>query len=364
MVDRNGKQIMDCSKETTGKIYFRADGNDVIATGHIMRCLSIAANVRRFGFEVTFVLADESPRHLIEGRGFNADILGTTWDDLDNEINVMCSYINEHNVRVLVVDSYYVTEKYLRNLSENTNVVYIDDLFAFAYPVDTIINYGVFANVERYNELYKGKATPRYLVGGSYVPLREEFSGIEHDINAEIRRVLITTGGTDRLNVAGNLLKELMHEEELVSIEYNVIVGCFNNNKDMLKAMADESGGRIVLHENVNNMSDYMKKCDAAISASGSTLYELCACGMPTVCFEIASNQEGAERWENEGYMLYSGNAAKDLDSCINSCISKLIWLNNHYQERMEMSSRMQKLVDGKGAERLAEYIINTEKVN
>ena len=342
-------------------IYFRADGNNVIATGHIMRCLSIAWQMKKLGAEVVFVIADGSPRQLIIDRGFKADILGTAWDDLDGEINAMCTYINDHDVRTLVIDSYYVTERYLNSLSEYTNIVYIDDLYEFAYPVGTLINYGAFTDINRYDELYKGMTAPNYLLGADYIPLRDEFSGITHDINTEISKVLITTGGTDRLNVAGKLLERIMTDGQHLSMEYHVIVGCFNNNKDMLKSLSEKADGKIILHENVSNMSDYMKECDVAISASGSTLYELCACGTPTVCFEIAPNQEGAKRWENEGYMLYSGNAAKNLDSCINSCIEKLMWYEAHYEARCEMSSRMQKLVDGRGAFRLAEHILKME---
>ena len=104
-------------------------------------------------------------------------------------------------------------------------------------------------------------------------------------------------------------------------------------------------------------MSDYMKDCDVALSAAGSTLYELCACGTPTICFEIASNQEGSQIWEDRGYMLYAGNAAKNMDACIKACIEHLMWYSDNYDKRRRMSCEMQKLVDGKGSERVAKYI-------
>lgn len=348
---------MNKDKAIIDKIYIRADGNDVIATGHIMRCLSIALQIRKLGTEVVFVTADESPRSLIESKGFSVDVLGTIWDNLDDETETICRYVDEHNVRVLVVDSYYVTERYLEKLSEITSVVYIDDLYAFAYPVRTLINYGVFADVDKYNELYAGVLKPDYLIGSKYIPLRDEFADIERDINIEVRKILITTGGTDRLNVAGKLIEKLLLEAGHMAMEYHVIVGCFNNNKDMLYSLAGKSNGQVILHENVTKMSVYMKDCDVAISASGSTLYELCTCGTPTICFEIAPNQEGSKRWEDEGYMLYAGNAAKDMDSCIETCVKHLMWYSDHYNERCRMSSDMQNLVDGKGAYRIAKYL-------
>ena len=47
----------------------------------------------------------------------------------------------------------------------------------------------------------------------------------------------------------------------------------------------------IKIHKNITNMSDYMRGCEMAVSAGGTTLFELCACGIPTVCFSFAENQ-------------------------------------------------------------------------
>ena len=350
---------MNGNQETIRKIYIRADGNDVIATGHIMRCLSIADQIKKLGAEVTFVTADEAPRSLIEGRGFEVDVLGTTWNDLDGETGVICRYVVERKVRVLLIDSYYVTEDYLGSLSDITNVVYIDDLYAFGYPVNALINYAVFSDINRYHELYRNEKEPYYLVGGDYVPIREEFINVSSMIRDRVGKIMITTGGTDRLNVTGNLLKAVLVDEELSRLEYHVIVGRFNQNKDMLSELAETSDGHFILHENVTQMSEYMTKCDVAVSASGSTLYELCACGTPTICLEIADNQNGACRWEQEGYMRYAGNAAEDMNACISTCIIKLKELKTDFDARLNMSKRTQSLVDGKGAERIARYLLN-----
>lgn len=45
-----------------------------------------------------------------------------------------------------------------------------------------------------------------------------------------------------------------------------------------------------------------MEKCDVAISACGSTLYELAVCGVPTIGIIIADNQIGiCEKLNNMG---------------------------------------------------------------
>lgn len=347
-------------------IYIRVDGNEIIATGHVMRCLSIAVQLKKMGCSVVFLTADNKPEELIKSRGFSIDVLHTVWDQMDDETEILCRYLNERNVRVLMIDSYQVTHNYLDALSRVTKVVYIDDLNRFPYPVHTVINYSVWAREEDYARIYQNPL-PRFLIGGSYIPLREEFTYIKRTINPDVNNILITMGGTDSYNVIGKILYKIFHQtissdnecnQTLPSLEYHVIVGIFNQNKEELYALAKQYPN-IHLHENVSNMSDYMRQCDIAISAGGSTLYELCACGTPTIVMEIADNQNGAKTWQDHDYMLYAGNIAKNEETCLAACLSHLNAYINNYQLRRSFSERVQNLVDGKGAERIAEYLLS-----
>lgn len=341
------------------KIYIRVDGNEIIATGHIMRCLSIAEQIRQLDAEAIFLAADERPCPLIEERGFSVEVLDTIWDDLNQETNTLCKYITEHHVEILLLDSYYVTKEYLQKIAKCTKIVYIDDLNSFLYPVHGLIHYWAFADEKAYRQPYqKAGMHPQFLVGGRYVPLREEFAYKSYEVQNQVRKVLITTGGTDQLNVAGDLLNRVIENAQLMELEYHVIVGCFNQNKEQLYRMAD-AYSNIYLHENVNNMSQWMRDCDIAISASGTTLYELCACGIPTVCLEVADNQKGATAWEENGYMIYAGNAYEDKEQCMQKCIKALLQYRDSLKLRQDKSVRMQSLVDGHGARRIAQYLID-----
>lgn len=340
------------------RIYIRVDGNEIIATGHVMRCLSIAEQIRKLGAEVIFVVADDRPCALIEQRGFKVDVLDTVWDNLDVEIERFTQYIVRNEVNILLLDTYYVTKPYLERISTHTKIVYIDDLEKFLYPVNGLLHYWAFADEEQYIAPYrKAGMDVDFLIGGRFAPLRDEFALQPFKVNLKVRKVLITTGGTDRLNVAGNLLKELLNDEVCCQFEYHVIVGCFNENKDNLFEIQKEHAN-VHLHENVTNMSEWMRKCDMAITAAGTTTYELCACGIPSICLEIADNQEGAIRWEEEGYMRYAGNAYRDMKTCLENCRRFLILYKNAYEERKAWSQRMQSLIDGYGARRIAEYIM------
>lgn len=341
------------------RIYIRADGNEIIATGHVMRCLSIAEQLREQGAEVIFLTADARPVPLIEDRGFRAEVLDTVWNDLDQETEKICDYVISHGVKLLLIDTYFVTMEYLERLSRLTVTAYIDDLNQMLYPVDTLIHYGVFTDAGKYQEPYlrEGRNTD-FLIGNKYIPLRKEFAKESFFVNPDIEKVLITTGGTDQLNMAGRLLREIGKNSELKKLQYHVIVGCFNQNKEELQLLAGQNPN-IYIHENVTNMSDWMRHCDAAVSAAGTTIYELCACGIPTVCFEVADNQEGAGEWEKQGYMFYAGNACKDTDACIIKCMDALLQFGRNYQVRREQSHKLQSLIDGYGAKRIAEYLID-----
>lgn len=338
------------------KVYIRVDGNEIIATGHIMRCLSIAEQLRNQDLDVVFLISDDSSEAMISEKKFKVNILNTVWNKFDEEIITILNYIKENNVKVLLLDSYCVTEKYLHEISRYTKVVYIDDLKLFPYDVYALIHDDPFSIEDEYQRLYDGYKLPQLLVGGKYVPLREEFMYRPYYVNEDVKRILITTGGTDSLNLTGRLLERLIKEKVMWRIEFHVIVGRFNIHKEELKYISTLHNN-IYLHENVSNMSYWMRNCDIAISAGGTTLYELCACGIPTICLSIADNQENIGIWQDRGYMRYAGNVCENMDECINNCIMNIKVYCEDMKTREKQSKRMQHLLDGLGAKRIADYL-------
>jgi UDP-4-amino-4,6-dideoxy-N-acetyl-beta-L-altrosamine transaminase len=87
-------------------------------------------------------------------------------------------------------------------------------------------------------------------------------------------------------------------------------------------------------------------------------LLELCACGTPTVCFSFADNQqEGTILMEQKDIMLYAGDARKD--DVLSVIVKHLKYLIDNSDIQMEYSKRMQSLVDGKGAARIASFLLS-----
>ena len=194
-------------------LYIRVDANETIATGHVMRCLSIADAAKDLGEDTTFIMADGRADMLVKSKGYHSVILHTQWDDMDGETDKMLDIIRKNGISRLLIDSYQVTEKYLTSLSEETKVTYIDDLDKFIYPADTLICYAAYYDKFNYASKY---SDTKLLLGTKYAPLRREFCGLKKKlIHDRIERILVLSGGTDRMNVLQQILDAVVSFENI-----------------------------------------------------------------------------------------------------------------------------------------------------
>lgn len=334
-------------------LYIRVDGNQYVATGHLMRCLSIAAAAEQKGEKCVFITSEQYSKELLQNRGYEVLYLKTAWNEMEKELPELTGYIHNLHISLLLVDSYYVTEHYLQALRQHVRIAYIDDLNQFHYDVDILINYNVYASLFPYEAVYKNT---KLLLGCDFVPLREEFYNLKpHDIEDKMR-LLITTGGTDQFRAGRMLLNGLLNNGQFSDYEIHIILGALNQDMAFIKQMA-LGQERIMVHENVSNISEWMSKCQLAVSAGGSTLYELCACGIPTVTFSFADNQLYAVKYfDQAGLMPYGGDLRNDAH-CIDRVLEQVNCLMHDKKRRKMLSGKMQTLVDGRGAGRIADAL-------
>lgn len=321
--------------------------NMTIATGHVMRCLAIADEFLSHGKKSTFIVADKMAADFIRSRGYDTILLHSDYDKMESELEELKSLIEKYSIEELIVDSYSVTDKYFKELKKVTHVTYIDDMNSFFYDVKRIIAPGNWIPKEEYYKRYEGSDVLLCL-GTSYVPLRKEF--YEPVGNHDKADVMITTGGTDTYEMALRLLdriSELHGEWRVVAISSNEKV------QDKYKTGYEN----ISVLSGISNMAEIMTGSKTAISASGTTLFELCACAVPTVCFSFADNQlEFAGTMGREGIMEYAGDARKS-STIVDDIIEKIEFLMYNDEKRRELASRMVKLVDGMGTYRIYKEI-------
>lgn len=373
-------------------VVIRADANSKIGMGHVMRCLSVADALIKRREEVLFVTADDTPVPLLIKKGIPYRVLHTDYADMEAELPGLLCILQELTQRAelpeevlsrmssqrkdiaILVDSYYVTEKYLAALKKRITTIYMDDIYAFSYPVDMLINYNIYGEEMGY-EKDAAFADTKLLLGTKYVPLREEFSagagyvqsrkefseGVENVTPAADGGILITTGGSDSFNLAGQLLMEAMKYDALKTKEYHVVSGSLNPHIGELQALAQKHEN-IHIHCNVTNMAELMAESEVALSAGGSTLYELCAVGVPVIAFSFAENQEHlVQTFVKRGIAQYGGNYRTDGNNMIQNTIAGLQKLCGDEALKTEYRRKALQLVDGRGAERIAEALLSEQ---
>lgn len=364
-------------KQVTG---IRADANEEIGMGHIMRCITIAKELRKLGRKVIFFTADHYGRGLLEQAGMEYRCLETSWKDMEGETDRLREELERADCGNLLVDSYHVTKKYFDKIRDLCKIIYIDDCFEDIYPVDMVINYNAYHVRFPYEEAYKGKS--RLLLGTEYVPLREEFQKEfrekcqgakilewengerECACREEGCEVLLSSGGGDVCDALWSILSGLEGEETLREIVFHVVVGRFHPNKKKLEELA-ATNGNIKLHDHVDNMAELMGRCDMAVSAAGTMLFELCAMRIPTIFFVSADNQQyDSEFFGQEERMLFAGDIRQDREECLKRIYQGLKTLLEDGAMRDRMKEALGRVTDGCGAARIATQLVSTISVH
>lgn len=317
------------------KVIIRADGGEKIGFGHIMRTLVLAEEISKKN-TVTYVCSDKknynSGVKFLRSRNIKVKVISE-----DNEVKDMLNI----EADVLIVDKYNISVEYLCKLKKKFKLVYIDDNNELLYyDVDVLINQNIYANHFNYNINENAKI----LLGKKYVMLRDEFRNnykVCNTIKSKVDNVFVSIGGSDDNNLTEDIIKVLKD----LDIKLHIIVGPAFVYNDKLKKYESPN---IRLYYNAT-MSDVMNKCDIAISSSGSTLYELCTLGIPTLGFIVAENQRRcAEYMEKLGTI-------------------RIVTLNNlksvmegfDYNTRRIMKNKMKSLIDGQGVHRIIHAIID-----
>lgn len=340
--------------------YFRADGSAAAGAGHLMRCLTVAQELQKrieHPQELCFLCAEKASAELLQSWNMPVKLLGTAPADLESELPVLEGLI-QGDGHVFLVDSYAVTDAYLQALHRFGRVYLLDDMQQHAFPVDGVINYNLFASPEKYRELY-GSDHGQYL-GAAYVPVRQQFceASRQYALPESVTDILITTGGGDQDNIAGQILRELCEcSLPEASVRYHLVIGRFNPNRGQLEQYALEHSN-VLLHFDVKDMAGLMGSCQLAVTAGGTTIYELSVLGVPFVCFSYAENQEQLTEWlgrqEIAGYAGRWHYAPEETRKAIGS------WCRNACENRelrQKAYEAERALIDGQGAARIAEIL-------
>ena len=314
----------------------RADGNTAIGMGHVMRCLSIADAMKDRNIEPVFMTADNDCVAMIGDRGFEVCVLGTDYRDMESELPLIREFLKQRTKdvdasSVILVDSYQVTSGYYEEIRTMAKVACLEDM-GQAYPVDLLINYNIYGP----KLVYDNKITD----------------------------VMITTGGSDPYFAARAFTDAFLAEKKLAEekLRYHIISGPFNTHTAQLHELYDENP-QVEIHEHVTCMKEIMKQCDVALSATGSTIYEVSALGVPLIAFYFAENQrQGAEMLSEITHVINCGNYADDAEQTVGNAVKALLKCVKDKEYREILYHEERSLVDGQGAARIEQALIDLTK--
>ena len=332
-------------------LLIRADASARTGTGHMMRCIALAQAWRRSGGTAVFVSAETTAalEARLSGEGFQSVRIPVTPGTKEDRAKT-AEIAKVHNAFGIVADSYNFGSDYQCAIhAAGIRLLFIDDNgHAGEYAADLVLNQNLASDETLYA---RREPHTRLLLGPRYALLREEFlrwQDWHREIPEVARKVLVTLGGSDPDNVTACVVEALRG----LNVEMRIIVGGSNPHFDLLSSAVSPPSSVI---RDATNMPELMAWADVAITAGGSTCWELAFMGLPSVVMVLADNQAAsAQRLHDVGVVFSVGRAAECPPNVLANALDNLI---NDAARRRKQSECGRVLVDGRGADRVAAAI-------
>ncbi|HEK9103241.1 UDP-2,4-diacetamido-2,4,6-trideoxy-beta-L-altropyranose hydrolase [Bacillus cereus] len=357
-------------------IFIRVDASIEIGTGHVMRCLTLAEELKNRGHQVAFISRELNGHmcNFIKSKGYtvymlpkmklvnnncntaHAHWLQTSWEiDAQQTINIISQNISP--VDWLIVDHYALDKKWEEKLKEFTQyIMVIDDLADRLHMCDVLLDQNYYTNIDqRYTKLLPKNCIK--LLGPKYALLRTEFLKERKNVRkrtGNLKTVLIFFGGSDPTNETSKVIKTL-EALDCTQLLIHVVVGQANPQKDFIQNLCKKHSN-MTFHYNIDYMSRLMNEADLAICAGGSTTWERYCLGLPALLISVAYNQiEICKAVGNLGIDFYIGNSEKIYEKDICNAI-EIVRSGNF---NLEVSSKKAlEIVDGFGKTRVVSEIL------
>jgi UDP-2,4-diacetamido-2,4,6-trideoxy-beta-L-altropyranose hydrolase len=339
-------------------LLIRADANLNMGTGHVMRCLALGQTWCDWAGRVTFVMS-APPRALVERvQDERISIV-----ELDKEAGsrddaaFVADLRARRGAKAIVVDGYHFSYDYQKTIKESGSVLLVIDDYGHAgrYVADLILNQNISAASDFYAD--RDRDTD-LLLGTRYALLRREFRswhGWTRLVPERASRILVTLGGSDPENLTVKVL-EALERVDVDGLEIKVAVGSGNPHYKELQAAAARSSFPVDLEGDGLDMPQLMIWADLAISAAGSTCWELAFMGLPSLIIVSADNQRAsAQRLHELGAAINLGWHGSLTQGEIARVLSDL---TKQAGQRQKISQCGKELVDGMGAGRVSLALI------
>lgn len=360
-------------------VAFRVDASNQIGTGHVMRCLTLADYLKNLGHKCFFVCREHVGHlgDLISSRGHGIELLKASSDisilNIDSGINIYSQWLGvtwQDDARQtldtiyaqdfdwLIVDHYALDSKWEDMLASSvTNIMVIDDLANRRHNCDLLLDQNLGRKKCDYKALLPQNCTT--LIGPYYGLLRPEFlmlrdKSLKRRKNPDLGRVLISLGGVDCTNVTSDILSVLNNNCINPNIQLDIVMGANAPHLDQVIEQAADLSINTTVDVNVTDMAERMSLADFSIGAAGSTSWERCCMGLPSITVVLAENQrliaEALAKHE-ASFLVNTGQLENNLP-----CLIEQYMGTEKY--RIIHSRNAAKICDGKGCERVVSALI------
>ena len=341
-------------------IVFRADANENIGTGHVMRSLALAESMQQAGFEIHLTYSDCHESLLEKWAHLGAGIYKIDYiPGFLKDAKELSEYASKIKANWVMIDGHHFGDTYQSILNEGPfKFASIDDYgHCLNNLADILINQNASASLEMYSA---HKPSCKLLLGPQYSILRKEFQFSKFQnktVKLPPENVIITTGGSDPQNASVQILRGVLATNIPWMLNVRVIAGPLNPNIEVLKRVANEqSSHRVKVYKQVDDMVSHMRWADVAISGAGTTLQELLQQGIPTVTLSLVQNQNRnaiayAKKYQASTFFgPISGFESESFANFFETWIQDSAQING-------LSKRGLETVDGKGTSRIIESI-------
>jgi UDP-2,4-diacetamido-2,4,6-trideoxy-beta-L-altropyranose hydrolase len=372
----------------TLRIAFRTDASLQMGSGHVMRCLTLADALRAKGAQCHFIsrahlghlmevirqsgymvsgleapvqqaqAAIKNGATMVQDRQSNqlhkpahAAWLGGTWETDAQETAAVLSSLQPD---WLVVDHYGIDQRWEDALAKHySQLLVIDDLADRLHRCNLLLD----QNLGRQPKDYAGlvPAHCQVLIGPHHALLRPEFAELRpyslqrRQAQPALRQLLITMGGVDQPNATGQVLQALktcaLPQESRITVIMGLTAPWLQNVRELAAQMPWPT--EVVV--NVNDMARRMADSDLAIGAAGSTSWERCCLGLPTLMVVLAENQQAGAQ------ALEAAHAARLIGSVSNIATQLPQALRELFDSKhqMRMSLAASSITNGQGVEKI-----------
>ncbi|MDH5220464.1 MAG: UDP-2,4-diacetamido-2,4,6-trideoxy-beta-L-altropyranose hydrolase [Betaproteobacteria bacterium] len=354
------------------RILVRTDASVATGTGHLRRCLTLAAALRDGGATVSFACAAPAPevRQMVLDRSFPLATVAQLPIDNDGVTAELAPGAQEVDASAtlaiaepqgfdwVVVDHYGLAAPWERRMrAGGRRIMAIDDLADRPHDCDLLLDQNLRAEGET---AYASLVPPGCdrLLGPHYALIDPAFASARAALRPSLRDgILISFGGSDPRSLTVRVLRALLATAP-VDLRIDVVAGALQRSAAELAEIAG-GASNVRFHHATREMPRLMAGASLFLGAGGTTSWERCCMALPGVVVSVAPNQEPLCRALAEaGGHVYLGSATDVEPDAMAKAALQLLGSPDRLAQLAERSAA---LVDGHGARRVAARILSGE---